>query len=78
LAFDHVHAALGYSERRACYVLDQHRSTQRKPKIVRDDEVALRADIIRLASEYGRGACPGPDQEAIAGLRLCFGAKVGM
>ena len=34
--------------------LGQHRSTQRKPKIIRDDEAALTADITRLASEYGR------------------------
>jgi hypothetical protein len=32
---DHVKAALGVSERRACQVLGQHRSTQRKiPKII--------------------------------------------
>ena len=45
---------LGVSERRACETLGQHRSTQRKPKVMRDDEAALTADIIRLASEYGR------------------------
>ena len=38
---------------RACEALGQHRSTQRKPKIIRDDEAALTADITRLASEYG-------------------------
>jgi putative transposase len=54
LAVDHVRAALGCSERRACETLGQHRSTQRKPRVVRDDEAALTADIIRLASEYGR------------------------
>lgn len=54
MAVDHVRAALGCSERRACEVLGQHRSTQRKPKAIRDDEAALTADIIRLASKYGR------------------------
>jgi len=54
LAVDHVRAALGCSERRACETLGQHRSTQRKPKAIQDDEAALTADIIRLASEYGR------------------------
>ena len=49
-----MRAALGCSERRACKTIGQHRSTQRKPKVIRDDEAALTADIIRLASEYGR------------------------
>ncbi len=39
---------------RACEALGQHRSTQIKPKIIRDDEAALTADITRLASEYDR------------------------
>ena len=30
---DHVGAALGVSERRACRVIGQHRSTQRKPSL---------------------------------------------
>ncbi len=38
----------------ACRVLGQHRSTQRKKSTGRADEEALTADIIRLASEYGR------------------------
>jgi len=38
----------------ACRVLGQHRSTQRKMPTGRADEEALTADIIRLASEYGR------------------------
>ena len=42
------------SERRACQVLGQHRSTQRKKPRTRDDEVALTADIIELAKTYGR------------------------
>jgi putative transposase len=41
------------SERFACRVLGQHRSTQRKTPKGRADE-ALTADIIRLASRYGR------------------------
>ena len=42
------------SERFACMVLGQHRSTQRKKPRGRPDEEALTADIIRLASRYGR------------------------
>ena len=42
------------SERRACRVLGQHRSTQRYPKRVPENEEAVRARIIELASEYGR------------------------
>ena len=51
---DHVQAALNVSERRACKVLGQHRSTQRKPRVVASDEAHLTADIIRLAEQYGR------------------------
>jgi hypothetical protein len=42
------------SERFACKVLGQHRSTQRKTPQSRPDEEALTTDIIRLASRYGR------------------------
>lgn len=42
------------SERLACRVLGQHRSTQRKVPRRRPDEEALTADIVALASEYGR------------------------
>lgn len=45
---------LGVSERRACTVVGQHRSTQwRKPRKL-DDEDALTAAIIKLATKYGR------------------------
>lgn len=47
-------ATLGVSERRACKVTGQHRSTQRKPARPRPDEKPLTAEIIRLASRYGR------------------------
>ena len=47
-------AELGVSERRACRVLRQHRSTQRKAPTTPDDEAALKADIIALARQYGR------------------------
>ena len=51
---EHVVAEFGVPERRACRVLGQHRSTQRKPPSRPDDEVALTADIIALATQYGR------------------------
>jgi transposase InsO family protein len=51
---EHVVAELGVPERRACRVLGQHRSTQRKPPSAPDDEAALTADIVALATRYGR------------------------
>jgi len=45
---------IGISERRACAVLGQHRSTQRKVPRGADDEARLTADIIELAKRYGR------------------------
>ena len=51
---EHVRQTLGISERRACRVLGQHRSTQRKPPQGREDEARLTADVIELAREYGR------------------------
>jgi len=42
------------SERRACRVLGQHRSTQRKVARTPDDEAQLTADIVELARQYGR------------------------
>lgn len=44
----------GGSERRACHVLGQARSSQRYAPLVPDDEDALTADIVRLAGAYGR------------------------
>jgi transposase InsO family protein len=49
-----VQSELGVSERRACQVLGQHRSTQRKVPHTADDEAGLTADIIELARSYGR------------------------
>jgi len=51
---DHVIAQYGVSERLACRVLGQHRSTQRKIPKQPEDEAALAADIIALATQYGR------------------------
>jgi len=42
------------SERFACKVLDQHRSTQRKAPGTADDEAALTAAIVDWARQYGR------------------------
>ena len=49
-----VVAKHGVSERLACRVLGQHRSTQRKKPTRPDDEAALTADITSLATQYGR------------------------
>lgn len=51
---ERVRGELGVSERRACQVVGQSRSTQRRRLKVRDDEAALTAAIVRLASQYGR------------------------
>jgi transposase InsO family protein len=45
---------LNVSERRACTVLEQPRSTQRRKRKPGEDEKRLREDIIRLTKEYGR------------------------
>jgi putative transposase len=53
----HVRETLGHdvvSERRACKVLGQARSTQRRSRVVADDEARLRARIVELAADYGR------------------------
>ena len=42
------------TERHACHVLGQPRSTQRYSPIIRDDEDPLTAAIVRLAGQYGR------------------------
>jgi hypothetical protein len=44
----------GVSERFACRVLGQYRSTQRKIAKTPDNEAALTADIVELATRYGR------------------------
>jgi putative transposase len=51
---DHVVAKYRVSQRLACRVLGQHRSAQRKTPTTPDDEAALTADIIALATQYGR------------------------
>ena len=42
------------SQRRACHVLGQCRSTQRRTPLVPDDEPRLVARMVELACEYGR------------------------
>ena len=51
---EHVTAELGVSQRLACRVLDQHRSTQRNIPRRADDEAALSQAIVALAKQYGR------------------------
>jgi len=51
---DHVMAKFSVPERFARKVLGQHRLTQRNRLGGKPDEEALTADIIRLASRYGR------------------------
>jgi transposase InsO family protein len=49
-----VQQQLGVSERRACKVLGQNRATQRRKRKVREDEEALREDVVMLARRFGR------------------------
>lgn len=51
---EHVRGKYPVSERHACGVLGQPRTTQRYQPIIADDEAPLTAAIIRLASQYGR------------------------
>jgi hypothetical protein len=57
-ASPHLRGARGYrvwrSERFACRMLGQHRSTPREKPIRPDDEAALMADIMALAIQFGR------------------------
>jgi len=51
---NHVRETLVTSQRRACNVLGQPRSTQRYERIIPDDEELLVARMIELATQYGR------------------------
>ncbi len=42
------------SERRACQVLGQARSTQRRERHIPDEEARLVAEMVELATHYGR------------------------
>ena len=56
-AVQHVRDALGHarvSERRACRVLSQPRSTQRRQRTIPHDEPRLVRRLIQFASDYGR------------------------
>ena len=45
---------LKLSERRACRIVGQHRSTQRRPRTVAGDDQALRAELREIAGERPR------------------------
>ena len=51
---DTILRTLRVSERRACRVLDQARTTQRHSSHIKNDEERLVARIIELATQYGR------------------------
>jgi len=50
----HVRTQMNISERRACKVLGQPRSTQRYSATLDETEIALQEAVINYASEYGR------------------------
>jgi hypothetical protein len=71
---------LGVSERRACRVRWQLRSTQRRVERGREDEERLVADIIELARQFGRYGyrCVAAllrDASWTRGLNACGGAR---
>ena len=49
-----MRSKLGVSERRACRVLRQHRTTQRRVPVGRADEAQLVEDMIALTRRFGR------------------------
>ena len=49
-----LQAKFPVSERMACQIVGQSRSTQRYQPLLRDDEEALTQAIITLAGQYGR------------------------
>jgi putative transposase len=51
---EHLRGKFGISKRRVCRVVGQPRSSQRYAGLIRGDEEVLRAEIVRLASRYGR------------------------
>jgi len=51
---DHVRSRFHVFERRACLVLGQHRSTQRRVPVGRADSDRLVSDMIELTRQYGR------------------------
>ena len=53
-AVKHVCQAMGVSERRACRVVGQNRSTQRHRTLAPQDEPSLATRTLQLAGEYGR------------------------
>ena len=67
----------GSSERRTCRVVGLSRSTHQYQKTSKD-EGSLRLALIRLAKQYGRGACPGLDLGAIGRSPNCSGSKAGI
>ena len=58
VAVAHLVAEFGVSERRACLVVSQHRSTQRHCTTRSDEEQALRVRIRALAVKYPRYGYP--------------------
>ena len=70
---EHVRNTLGHgrvSERRACRVLGQSRSTQRRQAHVPEDEPRLIRRMTELATAFGR--------MDIAALRHCFVGRAGL
>jgi hypothetical protein len=79
---EHVRDKLSVSERRACRVLGQARSTQRRSAQVPDDEARLVARVTELASESQAGGADlvpgrpeGAEETAQARAFVCGAAQ---
>ena len=59
-----VRQRLGVGERRACRVLGQARSTQRRIPKRSEDEQALREDVVKVARRFGRYGYRNGDRDA--------------
>ena len=56
---------LGLSERRACQIAGQHRSTQRREPVLAEDDAALRARLRELSRERPRWGYRGAHAELL-------------
>ena len=65
------------SERRACEVLGHARSTQRRKRVVADDEARLRARIVELAEQYGRYGVWWVKYQLATDLTMGFSPAIG-
>lgn len=67
---DYVVQTHRYSQRKACGLTRQHRSTQRK-HLTSDPRYELRLRMREISQTHIRGACPGLDPGGTDAFTLC-------